>query len=181
MPEDSETPDTVDSPIVRVPGRPRQRIDMDRAFGMYCRTRNYHEVARELGCSFQAVQQGLTKYRSFLDQLADVDQFRRDRLDIMSAAEAVLLRSCLDSAAIEKAPLAARATTYGILNERRRLEEGKSTQNLLHGAILRIQRDALELTVKGSAKSGVSPSADGVTVEADTHSTHTNTDDIAAK
>jgi len=174
MPEEQETPQSENTQV------DRKRIDLGRAFTLFAKHRSYEVVAKMLGCSRQAVHQLLKHYSGFLEELAHVEDFRANRSDMLSAAEGRLLRSCLDEQAIKKAPLAARATTFGILNERRRLEEGKSTQNLLHGAILRIQRDALELTVKGS-KPGVSQAADGVATEGDAHSEHTNSDDIAAK
>ena len=148
----------------------RKRIDVDQAFVLYVKHRNYHEVARLLGVSPQAVQQRLLRHKQFAAVLNNLEVYRDSRLDLMSAAEITLIRSLIDDDAIKKAPLAARATTYGILNERRRLEEGKSTSNALHGVLVRVQREALELGVK---QGGVLP--------ATTHKPHTKKGKRSAK
>lgn len=123
----------------------RKRIDVDQAFVLFVKHRNYHEVARRLGCSPQAVHQRLLRHKQFAAVLTNLETYRDSRLDLMSAAELTLIRSLVDDEAIKKAPLAARATTYGILNERRRLEEGKTTANVLHGVLLKVQREALDM------------------------------------
>jgi len=122
---------------------------MDKAFGLYCRYRNYHEVARLMGVSPQSIQQGLRNYKTFLDTLPNVEQYRHDRIDILTAAESVAIRSCIDDRAIAKAPLAARSTNFGIIQQRRREEEGKgNASTVFHGVIVNIQREALNLTMK---------------------------------
>lgn len=158
----------------------RKRIDIDKAFVLFVKHRNFHEVARQLGCSAQAIQQRLSKHKQFAGVLANLETFKDSRLDMMAAAELTLIRSLIDDEAIKKAPLAARATTYGILNERRRLEEGKSTQNVLHGAIVRIQREALDLTMKAISGPTGKPNesanlqiADGISEGEDSDKPHT--------
>lgn len=126
----------------------RKRIDVDQAFLLFVKLRNYHAVARALGCSPQAIQQRLLRHKRYAAVLANLETYKSARLDMMSAAELTLIRSLVDDKAIEKAPLAARATTYGILNERRRLEEGKSTSNQLHGVLLRVQREAIDAALQ---------------------------------
>ncbi len=162
-------PAVIASPVAK------KRVDLDQAFLLYLKHENFHEVARILGCSAQNVQKRLRRYRGFQAAYSQLEQVKTTRLDVMVAAEARLIRSLVDEVAIEKAPLAARATTFGILNERRRLEEGKSTANVLHGAIVRIQREALDLTMK--AISG--PAVDGE--EATAHKPHTTRRKVRAK
>jgi hypothetical protein len=84
----------------------------------------------------------------FQQALGHVEHFRENRADIFTAGELVAFRSLIDDVAIKKAPLAARATNFGIINERRRLEEGKSTSNIGLKGIVKIQNEALEKTVK---------------------------------
>lgn len=152
----------------------RKRIDADQAFVLYVKHRNYHEVARQLGCSAQAVHQRLLKHKSFAAVLANLETYRNSRLDMMSAAEIALMRSLVDDEAITKAPLAARAMTFGILNERRRLEEGKSTSNHLHGVLLRVQREAIDAALQ-------LPQGHGVDIPKTTHKPHTKKGKRGAK
>jgi len=175
MPDSTQVPpDAIDAAAYSPPVRLRRkgtRIDMDRAFGLYCRFRNYHEVARILGCTTQGVAQGLKHYKTFIDQLPNVEQYRHDRIDIFTAAEAVAIRSCVDDRAIEKAPLAARSTNFGIIQQRRREEEGKGGSiNVFHGVMVNIQREALGQTMRVISGPEVQPDGDAVVP---THKAHT--------
>lgn len=138
----------------------KKSVDVDQALLLYLKTKNFHEVARQLGCSAQNIQKRLRRYKSFLEAYLNVDKFREVRGDVFTAGELVLFRSLVDEAAIQKAPLAARATAFGIINERRRLEEDKSTANVGLKGILKLQHEALDKTV--AALTGSQAPADGV-------------------
>ena len=68
----SENPKSVDAGVAK-------KIDIDRAFGLYTKHHNFHEVARIMGCSPQVIQRRLRRYQGFIESYANVEQFGVDR------------------------------------------------------------------------------------------------------
>jgi hypothetical protein len=109
------------------------RIDVQKALKLRLQGNTFEEIGAVLGVSKQAVEQRLDGFKEFLAGITDVGQlesYAEERKSILNAAEMKLLGAVLDEDAIKKAPLAARTMAFGVLYDKRRLEEGKSTENL---------------------------------------------------
>jgi predicted DNA-binding protein YlxM (UPF0122 family) len=109
------------------------RIDVQKALKLRLQGNSFSEIGAVFGVSPQAVEQRLDGFKEFLAGITDIGQlesYAEERKSILNAAEMTLLRSVLDEEAIKKAPLAARTMAFGVLYDKRRLEEGKSTENL---------------------------------------------------
>jgi transposase len=109
------------------------RIDVQKALKLRLQGNSFSEIGTIFGVSPQAVEQRLDGFKEFLSGITDIGQlesYTEERKSILNAAEMTLLRSVLDEEAIKKAPLAARTMAFGVLYDKRRLEEGKSTENL---------------------------------------------------
>jgi hypothetical protein len=110
-----------------------RKIDVAKALKLRVRGNTFEEIASVLGCSKQGVEQALDKFKDYLSDVVQEGQlqaYNEERRAILSAAEAKLLRSVVDEDAIQKAPLASRVMAFGVLYDKRRLEEGKSTENV---------------------------------------------------
>jgi transposase len=109
-----------------------KRIDVAKALKLRVQGNTYEEIAAVFGVTKSAVHQALNKLEHLLDgvQQGEVTAYSEERRNILSIAEARLLRSMLDEDAIQKAPLASRTMAFGVLYDKRRLEEGKSTENV---------------------------------------------------
>jgi hypothetical protein len=109
------------------------RIDIQKALKLRLQGNTFEEIGTVLGVSKQAVEQRLDGFKEFfrgITGIGDINAYAEERKQILSAAEQTLLRSVLDEQAIQKAPLASRVMAFGVLYDKRRLEEGKSTENL---------------------------------------------------
>ena len=78
----------------------------------------------------QAVHQALTDFSQFLDNPELIHSATEHYSGLLDAAKLRLLRSLVDEDAIKNGSLRERATAFGILDERSRLERGQSTANL---------------------------------------------------
>jgi transposase len=109
-----------------------KRIDVAKALKLRVQGNTYEEIAAVFGVTKSAVHQALNKLEHLLDgvQQGEVTAYSEERRNILSIAEARMLRSMLDEDAIQKAPLASRTMAFGVLYDKRRLEEGKSTENV---------------------------------------------------
>jgi hypothetical protein len=133
----------------------KKSIDVKKALKLKLLGNSYQEIADILGCSKQGVHQALTKFETFLDGVnqGDLNAYSEERRSILNSAEMTLLRAVVDSEAIKKAPLAARVMAFGTIYDKRRLEEGKSTENLGILGKLIVQSEG-ELGAEKKEKSG---------------------------
>jgi len=109
--------------------RPRAKRGVDDATALSLRINNglsYAQIGAIQGKSKQAIHQRL---RHILPDEA-TEAYKAKRADILSRVQLRVLES-IDDESINKAPLAARATTYGILYDKERLERGQSTSNMM--------------------------------------------------
>ena len=78
----------------------------------------------------QAVHQALADFTQFIENPELVNAAAEQYSGLLDAAKLRLLRSVVDEEAIKKGSLKERATAFGILDERSRLERGQSTGNI---------------------------------------------------
>jgi hypothetical protein len=103
----------------------------------------------------QTVQGHLQRFQRFLDNPEDLGAYDQNRTSVLNALELELLRSLADGEAIQKASLRDRTIAFGTVFDKRRLEAGKSTENLgLLGRI--VVESAKDLFVKPVHKSKAS-------------------------
>lgn len=88
------------------------------------------EIAKAVGITPGTVNQVLSKFRPVFEELENVQEYSQARKELLNAAELTLLKSTVDPLAIAKAPLGNRAYAFKQIHDARRLEEGKSTQNI---------------------------------------------------
>jgi hypothetical protein len=109
------------------------RIDVQKALKLRLQGNSFSEIGAIFGVSPQAVEQRLDGFKEFIAGITDIGQlesYAEERKSLLNAAEMKLLGAVLDEDAIKKAPLAARTMAFGVIYDKRRLEEGKSTENL---------------------------------------------------
>jgi hypothetical protein len=134
--------------------RVNQKIDVSKALMLRLKGLSFEEIAGVLGCSRQGVHHALTNFETFVKEIhsGDLDAYVEERKTLLGAAELKLLRAVLDDEAIEKAPLAARVMAFGTVLDKRRLEEGKSTENLgILGKLIISSEDELGKSTKQNA------------------------------
>ena len=86
---------------------------------------SYDEIGSMIGRSKQAVHQRLAPYR---DAIENLPAFKEHRADLFAVQQSRLLNSLTDADIKRMAP-ASRVVSAGILYDKERLEEGKSTSN----------------------------------------------------
>jgi hypothetical protein len=110
-----------------------KRIDVPKALKLRIQGNTYEEIAKIFGCSRQAIAQSLDKFESFLiesGQPGILSAFQDNRGQLLNAMEFRMMRSLVDEDAISKASLNNRAYAFEKIHQARRLEEGKSTENV---------------------------------------------------
>ena len=86
---------------------------------------SYAEIARMQDVSPQAIHQ---KIKDLIPQ-EELKDFKEHRADILSGMQLKIISS-IDNETLNKAPLASRATAFGIFYDKERLERGLSTSNV---------------------------------------------------
>jgi len=124
----------------------RSKIDLEKAIDYRLKGLTYQDIADIFGCAKQSVHERLQKV---IPNVEDVAAYDKHKAKVLSAKELLILNNLtIDS--IKKAPLAAQATAYGILFDKRQLHEGKATANVAHADITRdLQEILTELRNRG--------------------------------
>ena len=91
---------------------------------------SFGEISKLTGHAKSSIHQALTHLEAFLPSPLQQQAFEQARPSLLTASEEVLLASLTDPATIEKASLRDRAVSFGIVYDKRRLEQGQSTSNL---------------------------------------------------
>jgi len=117
----------VDSNIDRsYPGL--SKIDIIKALKLRLKNKlTYQEIADQLGCSKQAVQQRLQKFISLTSDPQAIQAYEECKPELLSAVENELLSKLLDQDKLEKANLNNVAYAFTQIHTANRLERGKST------------------------------------------------------
>jgi hypothetical protein len=113
--------------------RVTKRIDVAKALKLRVQGNTYEEIAAVLGVTAQGVYQALDKFESFLTDAGQpglLQAFQDSRGELLNAMEMRLMRSLVDEDAISKASLNNRAYAFEKIHQARRLQEGKSTENV---------------------------------------------------
>ena len=98
------------------------------------------QVGKVVGMTKQAVHLRLKRYNIDPNELAE---FKRQKPDILDAAQAKMVEAILDPDVISKANLLQRATTFAILFDKHRLQTNQSTSNLaVSGSLSQLRQRA---------------------------------------
>lgn len=132
--------------------RPNQpRIDIAKALKLRLQGNTLSEIGAVFGVSESAVSQALRKFEGILKNVepGTLTAFSEHRSQLLNAIELELMRSLLQPEALEKASLNNRAYAFQQVHQARRLEEGKSTENLgVLGKIIVSSEDELGKSAK---------------------------------
>lgn len=126
-----EKKELVQSEETKTVGRER-KIDVAKALKLRLQGNTLLEIATLFGVSESAVSQALRKFEAFIKDIdsGTITAFSEQRSQLLTAVEMEMLRSMLQPEAMEKASLNNRAYAFTQIHTARRLEEGKSTENL---------------------------------------------------
>jgi len=89
---------------------------------------SHAKIGKELGCSSVNITKRLQVHKRKQQELTE---YRENRADIIASVGKRVLDSITDKE-IKKAPFGTKATVYGILFDKERLERGESTENIAH-------------------------------------------------
>jgi hypothetical protein len=88
------------------------------------------DIAKSADCSTTTVQKVRKQFAMVLNELNDVEDYRKMRGSILDASQMALLKSALTREKLDKASLRDLMVSFGILYDKGRLERGQSTQNV---------------------------------------------------
>jgi predicted DNA-binding protein YlxM (UPF0122 family) len=110
-----------------------KRVDVAKALKLRTQGNTYAEIAAVFGVSPTAVHKAIHKFEDFLTDAGQpglLQAFQDNRSSLLNAMEMRMMRSLVDEDAISKASLNNRAYAFEKIHQARRLEEGKSTENV---------------------------------------------------
>ena len=90
----------------------------------------YQQIATLTGYCPQRIHQVCHELKELIPHPESLPAYQAARGPALEHAERTLVASLLDPATIEKASLRDRAVSFGIVYDKRRLEQGQSTSNL---------------------------------------------------
>jgi predicted DNA-binding protein YlxM (UPF0122 family) len=93
---------------------------------------SFQEIGKMYGVSKQAIS---NKLKNFFDKLPDgnsLEAYKENRKELLSAIELKILSYIFDDEKLKSARLGELTVAYGVLFDKRRLEEGKSTSNIAY-------------------------------------------------
>ena len=109
----------------------RQPVDLLKAYKLRVQHGlTYQQIADATGQPKSSIHRALTDLMTLLDDPERLQHYEDARPKLFTAVEERLMQSLVDEEVIEKASLRDRAVTFGIVHDKRRLEDGKSTSNL---------------------------------------------------
>jgi predicted DNA-binding protein YlxM (UPF0122 family) len=147
-----------------------RKVDVARALVLASRGLSFAEIADTMHCSPQAVHQAIQRFKPLLlteEQVTVIDQAQGR---MIKGAMFEMIRTAVDPAKLKKLSARDAIWNYGVLFDKSRVLEGKSTSNVFHGVMVKLQRDALQL--------GLQVPPDGVET---TDKAHTKKDEDTAK
>lgn len=90
------------------------------------------QIARQFGCSRQAVQQALSRFRRILLPASELQAYQEKKAGILESVEATLVCDLVDPARRKKASLNNTAYALSQVANMTRLEKGLSTSNVAY-------------------------------------------------
>lgn len=148
-------------PVARV-----DRFDLGRAVKMRFEQRmSYSEIGALLGVSAQAVQSRISTVCELLGDREKIKEFQARESDVLANAREVLITSALEPGKINKAPVQSLVWSYGVLFDKQRLLDGKSTQNIAYQDMTASEAE-VEARIKAIAEGmGIDPATTTYSVD----------------
>lgn len=117
----------LDQPIAS----PRPKIDIQKALKLRLQNKlSFSEIAIQLGCTKQGVQQALSRFNSLLIEPEELEAFEESKPQILSSLEMRLLQKFVDEETLQKASLNNAAYAYSQIFQANRLTRNQSTENV---------------------------------------------------
>ena len=123
---------------------PARKIDVAQALKMrLINNLSYAEIGKYFSATPQAVQQALQSFKGILDNLGDIQAYKDNRPDVLTAIEQKMLEQIVDTDKLQKSSLNNVAYAFTQIHNARRLEENKSTANLqgIYAIVQRLDKD----------------------------------------
>ena len=123
---------------------PARKIDVAQALKMrLINNLSYAEIGKYFSATPQAVQQALQSFKGILENSADIQAYKDNRPDILTAVEQKMLEQIVDTDKMAKSSLNNVAYAFTQVHNARRLEENKSTANLqgIYAIVQRLDKD----------------------------------------
>ena len=109
----------------------RQPVDLLKAYKLRIQHNlTYQQIAEATGQPKSSIHRALTDLCELIGDPERLKHYEEVRPKLYGAVEERLMQSLVDPEAIQSASLRDRAVSFGIMYDKRRLEEGKSTANL---------------------------------------------------
>lgn len=109
----------------------RNKIDIAKALKLRIQNKlSFGEIADQLGCTKQGVQQALSRFNSLIADPDEVEAFEEQKPQILSSLEFKLLQKFVDEDTLQKASLNNAAYAYSQIFNANRLTRGQSTENI---------------------------------------------------
>ena len=132
----------------------RRKVDVAKALVLRNKGVSIVDIAAMMNCSKQAILQATERYKAVLLTEEEAQGFDDVHGRVIKGAMMEMVRMAVDPARMKKMSSRDAIVNYGILFDKSRLLEGKSTANVLTG-IVRFQKEALEETMQAiSAPAG---------------------------
>ena len=117
--------------VESIPNKRRPRLDIGRAFKLRLGGMSYEEIGAALGGYAKShICEALQDFRALLDNPESIKTFREHEADLLTGVRAKLVRLIADRSSSKKLSAYQLTGMYGILFDKTRLLEGKSTENI---------------------------------------------------
>lgn len=126
---------TVEKSLPSIPGKSGPKPIIDVMYALKLRLESgltYKQIAKQLGCSHQAIAKQLAKFKDLLDNPEAIRAYEANRPKLYSAAEMLILEKMVEPGVLKKATLGNYAYALDKMYQINRLEQGKSTSNVAY-------------------------------------------------
>lgn len=133
-------------------GRPNIPFDLGKALKLRLKGLSYHDVGIIMGTNRQAIQGKIEPLLKNLNAPEEITAFRANESALISGVKMNLLTNIADRSANNKGSLSENVLAYGVLFDKSRLLESKSTANIsvLTQVIEDAANDAVEIPDDGA-------------------------------
>lgn len=143
------------------------RIDTMQALKMRFKNKNtYQEIADYFGVSKPAVHEHIQRVIAHIDDPEIVEQYEKNKAEILSSVERQLVAQLLDRDKIEKASLNNVAYAYAQVANQNRLQRGQATEIQGYSEIIR-QEKHVDSEIERLRKMLIDPGTDAQRVSSD--------------
>lgn len=104
---------------------------------------NNHQISKVVDWTPATVAKNIKLFSKTFKELKNVAEYKKQKADLLSAAQLAVLKSSLTDAKMKKASLLSGIQAFEILNKAQRLEDNLSTDNVSNRSIGMLKIDVL--------------------------------------